>query len=270
MNLTPAQIDEFAAFIAELADAAAKLTLPHFRSGIAVEHKPGKHRFDPVTEADRSAESAIRNLISEHHPAHGIYGEEHGRVAGTSPLTWVIDPIDGTRSFIAGVPLWGTLIALNDGVQPVIGLMDQPYLGERYLGRPGGSMLIRPHGTHALKTSATTRLEDALLGTTDPMLFTKAAEIAAFDAVRASARLTRYGGDCYFYCLLASGTLDLVIESGLEAYDIQALIPIIEHAGGIVTNWSGGDAQNGGQIIAAANPALHQAALKLLAPAASA
>jgi len=268
MTLTPSEIDEFAAFIAELGDAAAKSSLPHFRSGLAVDHKEGIHKFDPVTLADREAETAIRQLIAKRYPSHGIHGEEHGQQTGSSRLNWVIDPIDGTRSFIAGVPLWGTLIALNDGTAPVIGLMDQPYLGERYIGRPGGSMLVSKHGTHPLQTSSVKTLEDAKLGTTDPTLFTRKEEIAAFDEVRGRTRLTRYGGDCYFYCLIAAGTLDLVIESGLQPYDIQALIPIIEHAGGVVSNWSGCDAQHGGQIIAAANRTLHEAAIKLLAPAA--
>jgi len=269
MSLSPSEIDELAAFIAELGDAAADVLLPHFRSGLNVDHKPGIHKFDPVTIADREAEAAIRALITKRYPSHGIHGEEEGAHSGTSSLTWVIDPIDGTRSFIAGVPLWGTLIALNDGAGPVVGLMDQPYLRERYLGRPGGSVLISPSGTVPLSTSKTTGLEDALLGTTDPLLFTDSKEVAAFNAVRSRARLTRYGGDCYFYCLVAAGTLDLVIESGLQPYDIQALIPIIENAGGIVTNWTGGDAQNGGQVIAAANRELHKEALALLAPAAS-
>lgn len=270
MSLTPSEFDEFANFITELGDAAAKVTLPHFRAGADVDHKPGIHKFDPVTIADRDAEAAIRALIGERYPTHGIHGEEHGREKGASPLNWVIDPVDGTRSFIAGVPLWGTLIALNDGAKPVLGLMDQPYLRERYIGRPGGSIRITPDATRVLSTSKTIQLENALLGTTDPLLFTDNREAAAFNAVRSKARLTRYGGDCYFYCLLAAGTLDLVIESGLQPYDIQALIPIIENAGGLVTDWKGGDAQKGGQVIAAANRELHKAALDLLAPAASA
>jgi histidinol phosphatase-like enzyme (inositol monophosphatase family) len=267
--LSPQDIDELAAFALELGDAAAKVTLPHFRSGLAVDHKDGHHKFDPVTAADRDAEAAIRTLIGERYPAHGILGEEHGKHVGTSGLTWVIDPIDGTRSFIAGVPLWGTLIALNDGTKPVIGLMDQPHIGERFIGRPGGSELIGPHGTHVLKTSGCTTLENALLGNTDPAMFRIDAERAAFRELTSKVKLRRFGGDCYFYCLLAAGTLDLVVESSLEPYDVQALIPIIENAGGILTNWTGGDAQMGGQVVAAATPELHEAALKILAPAAN-
>lgn len=267
--LDPQQIDELASFALDLADAATAVTLPHFRSGLAVDNKRGRFAFDPVTAADRDGEAAIRKLIGERYPDHGIFGEEHGKETGTSPLTWVLDPIDGTRSFISGVPLWGTLIALNDGTRPVIGLMDQPYIGERFVGRPGGSELIGPMGTTPLKTSACTKLEEALLGNTDPAMFDVEDEKAAFREISSKVRLRRFGGDCYFYCLLAAGTLDLVIESGLQPYDIQALIPVIENAGGVVTNWAGGDAQNGGQVVAAATYELHEQALKILEPAAN-
>ncbi|MBX3489112.1 histidinol-phosphatase [Parvibaculum sp.] len=267
--LSPQDIDELAHFALELGEAAAAVTLPHFRSGLSVDNKRGRFAFDPVTAADRDAEAAIRKLIGERYPDHGVLGEEHGNHDGTSGLTWVIDPIDGTRSFISGVPLWGTLIALNDGARPVIGLMEQPYIGEKFLGRPGGSELIGPKGTTPLKTSACTKLEDALLGNTDPGMFRVDAEKAAFRELTSKVKLRRFGGDCYFYCLLAAGTLDLVVESSLEPYDIQALIPIIENAGGVVTSWSGGDAQRGGQVVAAANTELHAAALKILSPAAN-
>lgn len=267
--LSPQEIDELASFALELADAAAAVTLPHFREGIAVDHKDGKHAFDPVTAADRDGEAAIRKLIGERYPSHGIHGEEHGRETGTSGLTWVLDPIDGTRSFICGVPLWGTLIALNDGTRPVIGVMDQPYTRERFVGRPGGSELIGPQGTVPLKTSTCTALADAKLGNTDAGMFTDPKEKTAFRELSSKVRLRRFGGDCYFYCLLAAGTIDLVVESALEAYDIQALIPIVENAGGIVTDWKGGDPQAGGQVIAAATPELHKAALEILKPAAS-
>lgn len=268
--LSPSEIDELSTFAQHLADAAAKVTLPHFRSGLSVDNKRGEFVFDPVTAADRDAEQAIRALIKSHYPDHGIYGEEHGKEEGTSPLTWVIDPIDGTRSFISGVPLWGTLIALNDGSKPVIGLMDQPYIGERFLGRPGGSELISRHEHRILKTSGCTKLEDALLGNTDPAMFRDEAARAAFREISGKVRLRRFGGDCYFYCLLAAGTLDLVIESSLQPYDVQALIPVIEHAGGIMTSWTGGDPQMGGSVVAAATPELHAAALEILSKVPSA
>lgn len=268
--LTPQKIDEFAAFALALADAAAGVTLPHFRTGLAVDNKRGEFTFDPVTAADRDAEHTIRGLIAERYPDHGISGEEHGYEPGASPFTWIIDPIDGTRSFISGVPLWGTLIALHDGKRPVIGLMDQPYTGERFLGLPGMTELISRHGNRMLRTSGCTRIEDALLGNTDPAMFRDEASRAAFDNLSSRARLRRFGGDCYFYCLVAAGTLDLVVEAALQPYDIQPLIPIIEGAGGIVTDWKGGDPQHGGQVVAAATAELHAAALEILSPAASA
>ena len=265
--LSPQDIDELTAFMHELADAAANVTLPHFREGINVDHKEGRHTFDPVTAADRDAETAIRKLIGTRYPSHGILGEEHGREAGSSDHLWVIDPIDGTRSFICGVPLWGTLIALNDGKRPVIGMMDQPFTRERFIGRPGGSMLTSPHGTTALKTSSCKTLAEAKLGNTDAGMFTDPEKKDAFRDLSSKVRLRRFGGDCYFYCLLAAGTIDLVVETELEAYDVQALIPIIENAGGIITGWQGGDPQAGGDVVAAATPELHMAALEILSQA---
>lgn len=268
-TLTPADLDRLTHFALRLADAAAVVTLPHFRTGLSVNHKDGIHAFDPVTAADRNAETAMRDLITQHFPDHGIYGEEHGRVDGTSDLTWVLDPIDGTRSFITGVPLWGTLIGLNDGTQPVIGVMDQPYIGERFIGRPGGTELVGRHGQRALHTSVCKHLKDALLGNTDPAMFRIEAERGAFKQLRASVRLTRYSGDSYHYCLLAAGTIDLVVETALEPYDIQALLPIIREAGGVVTDWAGGDPQWGGHVVAAATAELHEEALAVLRPAVS-
>jgi len=265
--LTPDEITELTSFAGTLADAAAKVTLPHFRSGLSVDNKRGQFTFDPVTAADRDAETAIRELISQNYPTHGIYGEEYGRVIGTSDNYWVIDPIDGTRSFIAGVPLWGTLIALNDGTKPVIGVMDQPYTGERFIGHPGGSELASRQGRIKLKTSTCTTLQDALFANTDPAMFQKDVERAAFDEISAKVKLRRFSGDCYFYALLAAGTIDLIVESSLQPYDIQAMIPIIENAGGIVTDWAGSDPQMGGNVVAAATPELHQAALAILSQA---
>jgi myo-inositol-1(or 4)-monophosphatase len=265
--LTPAEIDELSQFADKLADAAAEVTLPHFRSGLAVDNKRGDYKFDPVTAADRDAEAAIRKLIGERYPTHGILGEEHGRETGTSSNYWVLDPIDGTRSFISGVPLWGTLIALNDGSKPVIGVMDQPYIGERFVGRRGETFLVNRFGRTTLKTSACKTLDDAILGNTDPGMFRIDKERDAFREISQQIKLRRFGGDCYFYALLAAGTIDLVIESSLQPYDIQAMIPIIENAGGIVTSWSGADAQMGGNVVAAATPELHAAALAILAKA---
>lgn len=266
-TLTLAELDQLMHFALKLADAAAQVTMPHFRSGLSIDHKDGIHAFDPVTAADRNAETAMRDLIAAHFPGHGIYGEEHGHQEGVSDLTWVLDPIDGTRSFISGVPLWGTLIGLNDGTKPIIGVMDQPYIGERFIGRPGSAELLTRHGNRPLHTSACTKLKDALLGNTDPAMFRAPAEREAFNSLRSSVRLTRYSGDSYHYCLVAAGTIDLVVESSLQPYDIQALMPIIREAGGVVSDWAGGDPQWGGHVIAAATPELHAAALEILRPA---
>ncbi|MCE7998627.1 MAG: histidinol-phosphatase [Rhodobiaceae bacterium] len=253
-----------AEFACTLAHAAADVTLKHFRSELGVDNKLDGSDFDPVTIADRDAETAIRALIENHYPDHGILGEEHGEKAGTSPFKWVLDPIDGTRSFISGVPLWGTLIALNDGEYPVVGVMDQPYTGERFVGRPGHAEFLRDGQQKKLSTRSCAILSDAILGCTDPAMFVEAGELEAFTDVRNKARLTRYGTDCYFYCLIAAGHADLVIEASMQPYDIQALIPIVEGAGGIVTNWHGGDAQNGGRIIAAGDKRVHAEALTIL------
>jgi histidinol phosphatase-like enzyme (inositol monophosphatase family) len=270
-NLTPDQIAELAAFAETLADAAGKVIMPYFRKPLHVDDKAGAgHRFDPVTEADREAERVIRAMIKQKYPHHAVIGEEHPYDDGNSgkagpKLTWVLDPIDGTRAFISGLPLWGTLIALNDGHQPVIGVIDQPFTGERFIGTPLGSHL----GGEKLKTRACAGLAQATLSTTDPDLLGEGAERSAYRKVENKVRLRRYGYDCYAYAMLAHGYIDLVIEAGLKTFDVQALIPVIQGAGGIVTNWRGGPAFEGGQIIAAGDARVHAEALALLAEAAS-
>ena len=243
MALGTNEIATYLAFAEQLADASGKAILPHFRQQMAVEDKgsraDGNGRYDPVTAADKAAEAAIRSLIKTHHPDHGIHGEEEGLEPGTSPLLWVIDPIDGTRAFITGMPLWGTLIALNDGTRPVLGVMAT---------RPCAS------------------LAQAQVMATDPRMFTEPHTRAAFDAVEAKARMTRYGGDCYAYCMLAMGFVDLVIEGSLQPYDVQALIPIVEGAGGLFTSWTGGPADQGGLVVAAGDARVHAEALAILRP----
>ncbi len=268
VEVSPNELSDLLRFVDELADAAAKVTMPHFRSVLAVDNKAGLHAYDPVTIADQGAEEAIRALINARYPEHGIYGEEHGYEVGTSGLTWVIDPIDGTRAFITGSPLWGTLIALHDGQKPILGIMDQPFTRERFSGSSRGAELRAPTGSGALRVRPCAELGQARLQCTTPDLF-KGAERDAFFSIADRVQLRRYGGDCYAYALLALGQIDLVIESGLQPYDIQALIPIIEAAGGVVTTWSGGDAGNGGQILVAGDRRLHAQALELLAPAAA-
>lgn len=259
------ELRELIAFACELADASGPVILPHFREPLDVENKAAGAAYDPVTRADRDAEAVIRAGIRARHPTHGILGEEHGHEPGEGPWTWVIDPIDGTRAFVTGVPLWGTLIALFDGARPLLGVVDQPFLGERFVGSRLGAQLRSRAGARTLQTRPCARLEDAAVACTTPEIFTDPGERAAFDGLAARARLVRYGGDCYAYCVLALGFFDLVVESSLKPYDIQALVPIIEAAGGVVTTWSGGDPCDGGQIVAAGDPRVHAAALAALA-----
>ncbi len=264
-TLSAAEISDLTSFAEELADLSAKAILPHFREKIVVHNKHGDGGFDPVTEADREAERVIRSRIKLRFPSHGIIGEEHGHERGTSPFTWVVDPIDGTRAFMCGMAQWGTLIALNDGAKPVVGILDQPYLRERWVASNGHTRFVHAHSeTQTLKTRACAQLKDAVLSTTSPVGYFDKAEQRAFWALSGQARLTRFGGDCYAYGLLAMGFIDVIVEATLKPWDIQALIPIIENAGGVVTTWEGGPAQDGGRIVACGDPKLHAAVLDIL------
>ncbi|MBB97107.1 MAG: histidinol-phosphatase [Rhodobacteraceae bacterium] len=246
-----------------MADAARAAILPHFRApGLSADNKLAEG-FDPVTVADRAAEVAMRDLLAEHRPDDGIWGEELGQVVGRSGRTWVLDPIDGTRGFLSGTPTWGVLIALSEANGPVMGMIDQPYIGERFVGGPDLAECTGPLGRRALKTRDTASLSEAILFTTFPEIGTPA-DRAAFEKVSSGVKLVRYGMDCYGYALVAAGQVDLVIEAGLNAYDIQAPIAVIEAAGGVVTDWEGGPVHQGGRALAAANPALHAAALDRL------
>ena len=254
-----------------MAQAARTAILPYFRqSGLAAENKlsgsrgeNGREAFDPVTIADRAAEAAMRQVLQDRRPQDAILGEEYGAEDGQSGLTWVLDPIDGTRGFLAGTPTWGVLIALSDANGPRLGLVDQPYIGERFVGGLGCADWIGPHGSGKLQARQTANLSEAILFTTFPEVGTPM-DRAGFEAVANSVKLVRYGMDCYAYALLAAGQIDLVIEAGLQAYDIQAPIAIIEAAGGVVTDWQGGPAHHGGRVLAAANPGLHRLAFEIL------
>ncbi len=256
----------FAAFAETLADAARTITVPKFRADLHIDNKASGGDFDPVTEADKNAEEVIRKLIKETYPDHGIFGEEHGLEEGSSDYLWVLDPIDGTRAFISGIPLWGTLIALHDGTAPIVGVMDQPYIGERFVGHDNTTFFSRGTERVQLRSRPCERLEDAIFSTTLPDLFRSPAEKQAYDLLNDHSRLTRLGCDCYAYSLIAAAGIDLVVEVGLKPYDIQALIPIVTGAGGVVTNWHGDPADQGGDIIAAATPALHTQVLEMLKP----
>ncbi|MCJ8150516.1 histidinol-phosphatase [Shinella sedimenti] len=250
------------AFFDLLAEAAKKETLPRFRVGADVVNKEAGG-FDPVTEGDRAAETAIRALIEQHFPEHGILGEEHGSVGLDREYVWVIDPIDGTRAFISGVPVWGTLIGLYRNGDAVMGMVDQPFTGERYFADGKAAHYAGPDGSKTLATRSCPSLADAIMFTTSPHLFTGGGR-DRFEAVQDKVRLFRYGVDCYAYALLAAGHVDLVVESGLKPYDVGGLIPVIEQAGGIITAWDGGPAERGGEIIAAGSRAVYDEAIALL------
>ncbi|MCP3970355.1 MAG: histidinol-phosphatase [Rhodobacteraceae bacterium] len=247
----------------DLADAARAAILPHFRAEHLHADNKAAGSFDPVTAADREAEAAMRHLLAEHRPQDGILGEEHGAVEGSSGLTWVLDPIDGTRGFISGTPTWGVLIAVGDEDGPFLGIIDQPYIGERFTGGLGQAHVTGPMGRAALKCRDVSKLSAATIFSTFPEVGTDA-EGAAFHRLAGQCRLTRYGTDCYAYALIAAGQVDLVVEAGLHPYDVQAPIAVIEAAGGVVTDWQGGKVHMGGQVLAAATPGLHAAALEVL------
>jgi myo-inositol-1(or 4)-monophosphatase len=255
-------IDSLWALADAVADAARVETLRYFRTAGLVADSKAAH-FDPVTAADRASETAMRALIEAHRPDDGILGEEFGTKPSRSGLTWVLDPIDGTRSYISGTPTWGVLVALMDERGPFLGIIDQPYIRERFSGGLGRADVLGPQGRAPLKTRPARPLSDATIFTTFPEVGTEA-EGRAFHAVARHARLTRYGTDCYAYALVAAGQIDLVIEAGLYAYDVAAPIAVIEAAGGVVTDWTGAPAHGGGRIIAAANAAIHAEALAIL------
>jgi len=257
-------IPRLLAFADTLADAARVAILPYFRAPHRVENKRSDI-FDPVTDADRASETAMRALIEREFPEHSILGEEFGGELATRGYQWILDPIDGTRAFVAGLPTWGVLIGLYHDGAPLIGVMDQPYLDERYRGFPGGANATIRGATRALNTRACAAMSDAILSTTDPTLF-RGEEVAAFERARDGAKVMRYGFDCYAYCMVASGTMDCVIESGLKVFDIAALIPILAGAGGGVCAWDGGSAAKGSRVLAYGDARVRDEALALLAP----
>lgn len=254
-------------FARQIAAEAGRVVLPHFRNQPATENKLGDGDYDPVTVADRAAEEVLRSRISESYPDHGILGEEFGHLEG-SGLTWVLDPIDGTRAFISGFVHWGMLVALDDGREPIVGVMHQPFLGETFSGdgcvahyqRAG----VVAEERRSMRTRACATLSEAVIGTTHPDCFPDSADFRRFEALADRCRMLRYGGDCYGYAMVAMGQLDLVVETALNAYDIQALIPIVRGAGGVITSWDGGDPSLGGSAIAAGDPRVHEQALEIL------
>lgn len=251
------------ATLLEAAAAAAERTLAGFRTPLAVENK-WQTGFDPVTAADKDAEIAIRAVISLRFPDHGIIGEEWDAKTTDGAFDWIVDPIDGTRAFISGVPVWGTLIGLMRNGRAVAGLMAQPFTGESWLGLPGTAIYSRGGASNPIRTSGVTELRQAKVTATSPDIFEQAGTVEHITRLRRATLQTRWGLDCYGYCLLAAGHIDIVAESALKNVDIAPLIPIIENAGGVVTTWDGGPAEAGGNCVAAATPELHDAAIRIL------
>ncbi len=253
------------AFADELADAARAIVSRHFRSALTVDQKDAAvARMQPVTVADRDAEAAIRERIEARYPEHGILGEEHGSTRPDAPWQWIIDPIDGTRAFIAGMPLFGILIGLTLEGEPVLGVIDQPVLDERFVGSASGATL---NGA-AIASRACRQLDDAVMAMTDPAMMASPAQRALFESLRRHAAVTQFGGNCYAYAMLAAGVVDLVVEGDLKPWDVCALVPLIEAAGGVITSWDGGPALGSSHIVACGDTSLHAALLPRFAAAA--
>ena len=255
---------DFSAFLNELASVSGETILPFFRTALSVSDKSRTGgSFDPVTAADHAAETVMRALIRRTFPDHGIIGEEFGTERAEAEYVWVLDPIDGTKSFISGMPAWGTLIGLLRHGEPVYGLMSQPFTRERFTGDGGAARYRGPAGERKLMVRPCEKLADAVLFTTSPRLM-KPDDRAAFGKVEEAVKLSRYGGDCYAYCMLAAGHVDLVIETELKPYDVLPLIPIIRGAGGIITSWEGGTPNGGGRVVVAGDKRVHAAAVEML------
>jgi histidinol-phosphatase len=254
---------DFVAFVDELAAVSGETILPFFRTALSVGDKGRPGSFDPVTAADHAAETAMRALIRRTFPDHGIIGEEFGKERADAEYVWVLDPIDGTKSFISGMPAWGTLIALMRAGEPVFGIMNQPFTRERFSGDGGKAYYRGPAGARDLRVRPCARLSEAVLFTTSPLLM-NASDRESFGRVETKVRLSRYGGDCYAYCMVAAGHVDLVIETELKPYDVLPLLPIVTGAGGVITSWDGGAPHAGGRVIAAGDKRVHAAALEVL------
>jgi histidinol phosphatase-like enzyme (inositol monophosphatase family) len=267
--LSDAEADRLDAFLLELNRASAQVILPLFRGEHGVENKAAQGGYDPVTAADKGAEAEIRRLISEQYPQHGVIGEEYGEDRPDADFVWVLDPVDGTRAFVAGLPVWTTLIGLRHQGEPVLGSIGQPYLGEVFVGGPAGARLVTAAGERPLKVRRGVTLGEAIIATTDSEACFDGAELGAWRQVRAAARLARMGCDAYAYAMVAAGTIDLVLEAGLKSWDVEAAIPVVEGAGGLVTDWRGERiGRHGGQMAIAGDRAVLDEALVALKRAA--
>lgn len=263
--LAPTRLAELEAFILELNRASADVILPLFRADHGLENKSAKGGYDPVTAADKGAEAEIRRLIAQRYPDHGVIGEEMGEDRPGAEFVWVLDPVDGTRAFVAGLPVWTTLIALRFEGEPVLGSIGQPFLGEVFVGHAGAARLVTPGGETPLQTRKGVRLSDAIIATTDAEGCFDGAELGAWRQVRAAARLARMGCDAYAYAMVALGAIDLVLEAGLKSWDVEAAVPVLAGAGGLITDWRGEPiGRHGGQMaVAGDRPLLDEALVAL-------
>lgn len=250
-------------FAIALARASATEILPYFRRNTEINVKAGPV-WDPVTEGDRAGERVIRKMIEERYPDHGIHGEEYGIKDGSSGFTWILDPVDGTRSFVCGMPTWATLIGLNFEGRPVVGLMNQPFVGDMFYGSPEGAWLDHRGENHPIRTRTGIGLSSAAIGSTAPELYRSERDRLAFERLRRKAQLVRYGGDAYFFAVMAAGHIDIAMDANLQAYDIAPLLPIVTGAGGVYAEWTGGDAAKGGNVITAGSQALLDEALAVM------
>ncbi len=258
---------QFADFARRLAEAARRETLPRFRAGAAVVNKAGAE-FDPVTDADREAERVIADMVARAYPDHSFIGEEFGERIGAAPFRWIVDPVDGTRAFVCGAATWTTLVALERDGAPVLGIIDQPYTDEYWIGVDGDAQFTRAGKTIEARTSGLADISKARISTTDPRtdIYLKGEEADAFARLAAATRIARFSLDAYAYGLLAIGELDIVAETSLQVYDYAALRPVVEGAGGVVSNWRGDPVgtDDRGEVLAAATPELHRAAVEIL------
>ncbi|MEM9014726.1 MAG: inositol monophosphatase family protein [Pseudomonadota bacterium] len=267
MGAPKEELENYRTFAQRLTEAARGRTLAHFRKQATVFNKAGV-LFDPVTDADREAERAQRDMIRSVYPEHGVLGEEFGERVEEGPWRWVLDPVDGTRAFVCGIPSWTTLIALEYDSHSVLGIIDQPFTDEQWTACFGETVYMRGGSHFSCKTSDTTEISKARISTTDPRPsgYFNEREAEVFESIAVDARLARFSLDAYAYGLLACGELDVVLETTLQRHDWAALVPVIEGAGGVATNWNGEPVgkDDRGEILAAATPELHSEVLERL------
>ncbi len=261
---TKEEVQTLLDFAIQIVRESGDIALQYFRSDLEVVNKRAEGKFDPVTLADREIEDYLRGKINENYPGHTVIGEEAGETTGTDSFKWLIDPIDGTRGFVAGSPMWGTLLGVMDGEECVAGVMHQPFVKETFIGSQAGAFILTDDGRKAIHSSDKQQLADAVLCCTHLSMFHSGKALDSFVRIAETCRFSRFGTDCYGYGLLAHGFVDLVVEAALKPYDIMPLIPIVEAAGGVVSDWHGAAVTNGGNVVAAANPALHEQAVKIL------